>query len=322
MNLSGESKTMGNMGFLRFDWRLSWLSRVVVVGVLLLVITQIPRDTQLKLSQTRPVVTGATLIIAAVGLWGLGMAVRAGFRGYTQIAWRMALCSIGWFGILGSLIGILLMTISNPENIPIAGAVRAVESIVPLVIGLQAAFLFSPDDEPGLEVLLACPRQISWLLMERFFLLFLVQTIVALIGILVSQGTDGVQNWAIVVVRWLSPSLFLSGIAVYTTLRSRNPAFGASVTGIAWFTFAFLGTALLPGVPTTWPLSLFQPFLWAIHAYLQPNMLAIDDYWLNRIAVGSVGVVLLLMSVLQLRDEEWVLFSVGKSKQHTKSETG
>lgn len=322
MNLTQQiNKLQGTKFILFFNLLGRWPMKVVISGLILFLVLQIPRDTNLTLSQTRPVIFLTAFLLSGIGLWGIGTAGLSGWRGYRQSAWRMALRSVGWLGILGSFIGVGLMMIGSPEAMPISGKARAVESIVPLVIGLQAAFLFSPDDEPGLEVLLTCPRPISWLLMERLFFLFLAQAVVALIGGVVSQDTAGTWDWGIFVARWLSPSLLFSGIAVFTTLRSRNPAFGAAVTGMVWFAFGFLGAALLPGVPTVWPLSLVQPFLWAVHGYLQPEMLPIGDYWLNRIVVGGLGISLLMKSVFQLHNEEWVLFG-GKVKLNAPSSEG
>lgn len=317
MNLMGvlNIKTMRRFWF-HPPRNLVWFGKGLILVLALLIVVQTPKDTHLKLDQTRPVIIGAAIILGSIGLWGMGTAVWAGLGGYKQIAWRMGLRSLGWFGVAGSMIGIILMIAADPEIMPIAGTTRAVESILPLVIGLQAAFLFSPDDEPCLEVLVACPRPISWLLIERLLLLFLLQTVVAVIAIILSQQVGALQNWMIVIARWVSPSLFLCGMGVYITLCSRNPAFGAAMTGLMWFAFSFLGSALLPGFLTAWPFNLVQPFLWSTHGYLQPDAMLLSDYWLNRIVVGSIGILLLMRSVFVLHDEEWTLFA-GKPKQNS-----
>lgn len=267
---------------------------------------------------TRPFAWASALLLGGVAVWGTGMFGRAVARQRWGIAWRMSFRLMGWFGIVGAIAGILFLVLgrNDAQNpFPFANAARAVETVIPLVIGLQAALAFSPDDEPGVEVLLACPRPVAWLLLERLGLILLVFSGVAVISTVMTLSASEDANLAIALARWAAPSLFFAGVAAYITIRARQTAFSVAMVAVVWFIFSFMGDMLLPGLPTFWPLSLVQPFLWPFHAFLQPGTLSISDYWINRVVVGAFGVGLILLAVYQLRNEERVLFGVLKSKR-------
>jgi hypothetical protein len=234
----------------------------------------------------------------------------------------MSFRMLGWVGFAGSLLS-LAFFITQPDDapgLPVGGAIRSVESLIPLVLGIQAAFLLSPDDEPGMEVLLACPRPISWTLLERLAVLFLSQTVLAVLGVIVSMSITGDRDLLVTFARWVPAALFFSGLSAYTTLASRQPAFSVAVTAILWFMFGFMGMTLLPGQPMFWPLSLIQPFMWAVHPYLQPGFLSMSDWWLNRALVTAIGIGFIMLAVRQLRDEERVLLGGQKARKQSKGE--
>ena len=55
------------------------------------------------------------------------------------------------------------------------------EVVIPLIVGLHAALLFAPDDEPALELLLAAPRPPVYLIYERLAALIGLQGGLALV---------------------------------------------------------------------------------------------------------------------------------------------
>jgi hypothetical protein len=298
----------------------SWIKTILFLAVgvgLFFVLDNVRCDTGLTLEHTRPIAQLATLLLGAVALWGVAEISKVAMYHDWQIAWRVSLRMVGWLGVAGSLGAIFALVFqSEPTDGPvIGGAVRSVESIIPLVIGIQAAFLLAPEDEPGIEVLLACPRPISWALLERFAVVFLSQTVIAVVGMAISAAISGEGDLLIMVARWLPSALFFSGVSVYTTLASRQPAFSVASVGILWLAFRFFGGALLPGQPTFWPLNVIQPFIWAIHPYLQPLDLTLADWWLNRALVAALGITFIMMTVSKLHDEEQVLLGGGKIKK-------
>lgn len=268
--------------------------------------------------RTRPVALIALLLIGGVALWGVGSGLAAVRRQPGQIAWKAARRSIGWIPVIISSIAIVTFILpeQTPGSMPWSEPARVVETLIPLAIGIQAALMFSPDDEPALEVLLACPRKISWVLLERLAVVLIAQAGIALVGVALTLALSNSEDVALTLLRWIPPALFLSGIAVYATLKSRVTAFGVVVAGLCWFAFSIFGETLLPGQPTLWPLNYVLPFLWPFNPYLQPDSLTMTDYWLNRALVTAAGIGLLMLGIHQLRDEEYVLLGArGIKKQ-------
>jgi hypothetical protein len=316
-----QAQSIGN-----FSFPSKWLRMVVVaiIGLgLVFASNRIEHDTMLTLTDTRPVAQVAGLVMGIAALWGVLQAGRAFAKQNQQIAWRTSLRIVGWIGFAGSAVGlaVFMFQSSDAKGLPIGGAVRTVGSLIPLVIGIQSAFLLSPDDEPGMEVLLACPRPVHWVLLERFAVIFLSQAALALIGMGISMAITGEREVLIEAVRWLPTGLMFCGLATYITLASRQPAFSVAMVGILWFTFNIMGNALLPGQPTMWPLNLVQPFVWAIHPYLQPGDLPMADWWLNRALVASVGIILIMLTARQLQDEERVLLGGAKAKKRVRGDS-
>lgn len=287
----------------------------LVVGGAALVLLVTPRDFSLTLEQARPFAQLAAVLFGVASLWGVFIAARSFIRRPRQVAWRLSARLIGWLTLLVSAGGIVVLSSQEASvSIPMAGAARAVEVVVPIVLAVHAALIFSPDDEPGLEVLLACSRPTPWLLLERIAVLFLGQSAVALAGIVLCRLLDPALDVPMTIVRWLPPAILLSGIGVYLTLRSRVAAFGATITGATWFVFVLFGSALLPGAPTFWPMTLLQPFIWAFNPFLQPGDVPSGDYWLNRLIVTALGVGLLMLAAHRMGDEEQLLLNGRKGK--------
>jgi len=327
VNLTKAEESIGGKynlpGSQRFSFPTGLLKGLLILTILvvaLFVLDKVQHDTVLTLADTRPIAQIAALVLGGVALWAIGTAGAATVKNHRQIAWRMSLRMVGWVGVVCSAtaLAVFIAQPNNASGTPIGGAARSVAVIIPLVMGIQAAFLLSPEDEPGLEVLLACPRHISWVLLERLVVVLLSQAGVTLVGMAASMVITGERDMLSEAARWLPPALFFSGVSVYITLASRQPAFSVAVTGILWFVFNFVGGALLPGQPTVWPLNLVQPFMWSIHPYLQPYDLMIGDWWVNRALVAALGIVFIAMTVRRLQDEERVLLGGAKAKKQSK----
>lgn len=203
---------------------------------------------------------------------------------------------VNWLPAALTAIVIALLLILEIELPWQAGAV---EAVVPLVAALQAAFLFSPEDEAALEIILACPRPIVRTLLERLMTLLVMLGGVALVGSLLSSILAGSNDVFLSIVRWLSPLVFLMSVSLFATLVSRQPALGVTLSIVMWFAFIVAGDALL---------DLF-PFLWPVHAYLQPDTLKLT-YALNRVTLLVIGTTLIAFALRQLRDEERLLLGV------------
>jgi len=207
------------------------------------------------------------------------------------------------FGALA--LGVVLELLQRPSD-PILA--RLIEFVVPLAAGMQAAFLLPLEDEPALEVSLACPRPMTWTLIERLMLLLAVHGGIGLAGSLIGVMLAGSGDLLLAIARWLAPMLLVVGLALGASLRSRQAAPGVLLAILAWFAMAFIGETLMQ----RWP------FLWPIHAYLEPDAVAPMDYALNRLLLSLAGLNLMVFAARQLRGEERALLGGQRARARRK----
>lgn len=260
--------------------------------------------------QTRPwarVSAGVLGLLAAVFV---GRVVWSLARNPRQIAWANSARLLGWLPVVLSAAGLGLALAAG--GLGEAHTLRLVEIVVGLAMALSAVFVFSPTDDPPLEILLACPRPAWWILVERLLIIFAAQSVIALGGAVATLLITSDHDVLLALTRWISPALMLTGIAAYTTVRSRVTVFGAALVLLIWFTLVMMGDALLPDTPVVYPFNYIKPWLWPFQPYLKPESLTMTDYALNRIVVAASGICLLALTVYLLRDEEQVLFSPAK----------
>ena len=263
----------------------------------------------IQVATTASIMLFITLVSWSITLWYIIHTLKVFHQHRHQATWRGNLRNIFWMALLGCVGSLLIVLFATGSDV-IVDRVRSVEIIIPLIMGIQMAFAFSPLDEPSLETSLAFPRPVAWILLERYTLILLFQSIIALFGIILSFALIDGQDVIITLVRWIPPTIFFGSIGAYATLRSQTPAFGVVVVGIVWGLFNFFAQQLLPGAIFPSPLNYIQPFLWTVAAYLQPNdLLEVSYYWLNRALLLSLGFNFLILTVIALRDEEKILQS-------------
>ena len=256
----------------------------------------------LRAALSRPIIAVLSVMllgVVVVSSWHGVQSFKRQPRGWT---WRISLRLLGWWPVAASAVLVALALLLDAlESTPISIA-RAVESIVPLLAAVQAAFLFSPEDEPALEVTLACRRPIAWTMLERLVWLFGLQGSIALIGSTVSAGLTG-ESLSVAIVRWLAPLLIFVGVAVCLTLLSRQPAMSIGLVIVVWCGLLLASEQLV----ASWP------FLWPIDVYLQPDQ---PDYALNRIFLILLGLGLIRLAMTYfIHDEERLLLG-GRRKSH------
>lgn len=174
---------------------------------------------------------------------------------------------------------------------------RAVETIAPLLFAVQAAFVFSPDNEPTLELLLACPASLLCLFRERVFLVAGMHLVVALAATLTFTAVWGAENLALALVRWLAAGIALAGVAVFTAQITRQGVFGTLLATLLWAASLYGGDKLLKAWKWFWP----------FHVYLQPGKFGLGIYLLNRLALVGIGLGLFLLTMKFLGDEDRLL---------------
>lgn len=266
-------------------------------------------EVQVGFDRGRLWATGAVILLGLVTGWSMVSTTSALCSGRWRIAWTMSWRLTSWVST-GMSAGFVVLALILHDNswwlaqFPTFAPLRVVESIVPLVAGIQAALLFSPSDEPALEVSLATPRPFAWVLLERLALLLLLQSTVALIGNAAALVIVGHGDVAAVMTRWLAPTLLLCGVGIMVTLTTREMALSALLVGGLWFGMLFFGDAMV----IRWP------YLWPIHLYLPLGRMNGSDQLLNRLLLSGAGIGLITISAYRLRNSEHLLLGENAAK--------
>ena len=209
-----------------------------------------------------------------------------------------------------ALFGVVMVAVVWILNVPGFAPLeprRMIETIVPLLAGVHAAFLFSPEDEPGLEVTLACRRPLAWTILERLAWLLALQGGVALIGSVLIVGTTG-ETLFIAVSRWITPLVFFVGLGMCLTLMTRQAVISVGLITVLWCGLMLASEVLVK----QWP------FLWPIGLYLQPDE---ASYWLNRLFLSLCGLELIhLAATYFIRDDERVLLGSSRRQRSSRKE--
>lgn len=223
-------------------------------------------------------------------------------RRHWPIAGRKSLLLIGWLPAVGGAVLVALLLVLNGTiwrggGYPLVPTVRVVDTVMPLAVGVQAAFLLSPEDEWSLELLLSSPRPVVWALWERVGVMLALQGSMALVGNVIALTLPGGEGIAQAIVRWLVPCAWFCGVAVAVALLTRQGVFGALLATLLWGGTLLGGDGLLD----RWP------FLWPLHAYLQPEDVSRQVYALNRLVLALAGVLLVTLAARLTSDEERML---------------
>jgi hypothetical protein len=115
-----------------------------------------------------------------------------------------------------------------------AGEQDVLALALPWIAATGIAFLYGPENDPGLELALATPTSARAVVAGRFALLFLYDALLALAGTVVLALVRGDGLWALTLV-WLGPMALLSTVSlVLSVLLSPAVALGgAAALGFA-----------------------------------------------------------------------------------------
>ncbi|CAG0942504.1 partial Carboxylesterase B, partial [Anaerolineae bacterium] len=265
-------------------------------------LTQVRRtEFELRPAIARPPTWIMSVLLAAVLGVSAGRAAQTTWRFRKWRTWRISASMVGWLPSLAGAVAIGLLYAANLQESMLLRRAHLIESLLPLIAGVQAAFLLSPEDEPALEVSLACPRPFASIMLERLSVLFASQGSVALIGTMLIAASVG-ESAVIAVARWLAPLLFFAGLGVWLTLVSRQAVFSVGLIMLLWFGFNIVSESLVARWPALWPISVF----------LQPDHI---DYALNRAFIALIGLGLLTWTAVTLNgDSERVLLGQRRSR--------
>lgn len=221
------------------------------------------------------------------------------------LAWKTTFLRIGWwhYALCLGLIGLWLMFSQSEwaERNYLITAVRTAEIIIPLMAGMQVAYVFSPDDERPLEIMLAAPRPILWTIVERVSAVLSSYGAIGLATILFVAATfdTGTVTVGDMLVRWLPPFIWFSGVGLYITMVTRQGMFGSLMVMIIW------GTSLLSSGDVPEDYLAIAPIM----PYLRRGATNISDdlYTLNRFALVATGLILAALALRMALDNERLL---------------
>ena len=283
---------------------------------------------------TRPV---ARVVTVLAGVAGLAILLYAGiglgrFIGQRQIPWRVILRRVGWRSlVLNAVLSAVLYLAAPAIDLTFFYEHSLAQIIVivgPLVVAIQTALLVVPHDEPGLEMILACPRPFYWLFIERVAVTLAGQSLAALVVMAIGASVLG-EGVLMAVGGWIASVLFLSGLAAFVSVRSRKATMGVLTALLTWIALGAASSAqadgvLLPAVPLDFPfpwprpLGLVQPLVWMVHPFLRPDSLTLADFGLNRVIVGALGLGLIALAMAVLTDTERLLLGTRAGKRTPK----
>lgn len=216
-------------------------------------------------------------------------------------AWRMSFRMVGWIFPMVSLLALAILS-AFPDL-----QSRVIEIVLPLVAALQAAFLFAPDDEPALELLLSSPRPAAWLIYERLSAVLLMQLSIGLVWSVLISGIPGKPSVSALVVGWLPPTLALIGLAATTTFMMRRSSFGLLAAIFIYGAILFAGDSAVMQWNFVHPVHLFLQREGAFFLGMMWNVSPDTLYAFNRVVVTLIGVACIGWIVYSLRDAEKVL---------------
>jgi hypothetical protein len=208
--------------------------------------------------------------------------------------------SLPWLAVV-SAVAIALLMIASPD-----AGMRAPTLVLPLAMGVHAALLFAPGDEPSLELLLAAPRLPYWILLERLLPMLALHGAVGLAATALIAAKGYVPP-AELIIDWLPSALALTGLGLLIAFVTRR-------AGLSVLVVLLLTGGLLFSVDS---LILRFPHVFILHPFLTPGLayalgirLGMDGdvlYALNRLTLVLLALAALARTVFGLRDALRVL---------------
>lgn len=215
-----------------------------------------------------------------------------------RFAWRQGFRAVGWVIPLitaGVIFGAILYSLGGFTISFLR--FNALEVVLPLAVGVQAALLFAPDDESPLELMLAKPRPIYWVLLERGAALTLIYGVIGVVASLLVYTLPNAESLTQTFVRWLPPTLGAAGLGMWISGAARKTTHGA-------FSIIMLCGAMSVGQTVLLPRYDFMAW---VMFYVQPWDVTPERYAANRLIVAAVGVVAIALTIQLLRDSERLL---------------
>ncbi len=221
------------------------------------------------------------------------------FQHRFSIAWKMAYRCAGWGAPLLTVVllgGLYLVKMTRLRDFE-ASPLTLLTFALAMGAGVQAAQLFSPQEEPALELQLAAPRPVSWLVLERWGFVVGQQLVC---GLLFTLGITVIGGATIEIGHWLASLLFFAGLGVAVSALTRRTAMGVLVVVLVGFLFQAAGDGLVKRIPV----------LWAVHPFLSSTAYY---YEFNRWFLALLGIALVWVVTGWRQNDEQLLFGGGQA---------
>ncbi len=133
---------------------------------------------------------------------------------------------------VASALGIALATLLATSLSSGMGRDGVLTIALPLIAAAGVAFLYGPENDPGLEISLATPTPARLVLLSRFGLLFAFDVALALLGTLAISLARGESLWGLALA-WLGPMALLSTVSLALSLFT-GPMVAVLGAALAW----------------------------------------------------------------------------------------
>jgi hypothetical protein len=129
---------------------------------------------------------------------------------------------------------LLVMLFGTVITLTQSGEGASLEIIAPLVTAIGIAFIYGPDVDPMMEIQLATPVSPRLILLARLAAIFSFDLVLSLVAsvVLVLFG-DSAALWPLIL-SWLAPMAFLSALAFFLAVFSREPILSALTCFVLW----------------------------------------------------------------------------------------
>lgn len=206
---------------------------------------------------------------------------------------------------------VILFVVGNEKDVQFGPRITVtfIQLIIPVAAAIHTALIFSPEDEP-LEMLLALPRPITWLVFERVLVVILIHTAIGVMGMGLMAAQNKLPDAGALLAAWIPAMLFLVSFSLYLTVRTHVMMMGLVGALMAWFIFMLFNPFLMPGMPLPFPFNYIQPLLWTVNIFAQPYAFPeVEYYTLNRLILLGMTVFWFWRTIAQLDDSETLLLS-------------
>lgn len=138
---------------------------------------------------------------------------------------------IGLASALVLLLGVLI-TLGNGQSTSVQALPFSV--LAPIVAAVGVALLYDGEQETAFEIEAASQTRLSTLILARMTLIFAFDLGLSLLGSLILAALNSHLTLQDLILAWLVPMTFLSGLAFFLTIYTRNAWFGMSVSLSLW----------------------------------------------------------------------------------------